>query len=227
MVEVVQYEITATNATIGLSHTFLLYPKEEQYTIRFTLGEDIDWSLFPAYNISATAINDTHVALNVTYDDTETSSTNWLNFSVYYGNKTFVYSSNVTDQTVNASYIVENTKGQSYYWGFIADHDIYGTIEDFQGITLKGGTGKIVDLGLTEDQEVWYIYISMIVTAILASLFSITNVKIGVIMVPLCASFFFFIGWLPAAMTGVIAAAFAFGVLIYMRKSEYKLRSGY
>ena len=25
----------------------------------------------------------------------------------------------------------------------------------------------------------------------------------------------------------LIAAAFAFGVLIYMRKSEYKLRSGY
>jgi hypothetical protein len=96
-----------------------------------------------------------------------------------------------------------------------------------QGVTLKGGTGRIVDLGLDESDAVWYIYLSMIVTGIIAALFSVSNVKMGVIMIPLCAGFFFFIGWLPAAMAGVLAAAFAFGVLIYMRKSEYKLRGGY
>ena len=37
IVEVVQYQMTASDATIGLSHTFLLYPKEGKYAIRFTL----------------------------------------------------------------------------------------------------------------------------------------------------------------------------------------------
>jgi hypothetical protein len=227
MVEVVQYQMTASDATIGLSHTFLLYPKEDQYTIRFTLGDNADMSLYPDYEVTAFDINETYVGLNVMYNDTLTSSTDSFTFVVAYGNKTPLYSAEVSDQSLNVTYAVENIKGASYYWGFEAEHSIYGTISDMQGITLKGGTGRIVDLGLDESDAVWYIYLSMIVTGIIAALFSVSNVKMGVIMIPLCAGFFFFIGWLPAAMAGVLAAAFAFGVLIYMRKSEYKLRSGY
>jgi hypothetical protein len=227
MVEVVQYQMTASDATIGLSHTFLLYPKEDQYTIRFTLGDNADLSLYPDYEVMAFDINETYVGLNVMYNDTLTSSTDSFTFVVAYGNKTPLYSAEISDQSLNVTYAVENIKGASYYWGFEAEHSIYGTISDMQGITLKGGTGRIVDLGLDESDAVWYIYLSMIVTGIIAALFSVSNVKMGVIMIPLCAGFFFFIGWLPAAMAGVLAAAFAFGVLIYMRKSEYKLRSGY
>ena len=68
---------------------------------------------------------------------------------------------------------MKNIKGASYYWGFEAEHSIYGTISDMQGVTLKGGTGRIVDLGLSDDDVVWYIYLSMIVTGIIAALFSV------------------------------------------------------
>lgn len=227
MIEVAQYQVTVSNATAGLSHSFLLYPKEDQYTIRFTLSDKPDMSLYPDYSVTAFDINDTHVGLNVMYNDSLTSSTDAFTFTVVTGNKTPVYSAEISDQSLNVTYAVENIKGDSYYWGFSADHAIYGEITSMQGVTLKGGTGRIVDLGLSEDNEVWYIYLSMIVTGLIAALFSVSNVKMGVIMVPLCAGFFFFIGWLPAAMAGVLAAAFAFGVLIYMRKSEYKLRGGY
>jgi hypothetical protein len=227
MVEVVQYQMTASDSTLGLSHSFLLYPKEDQYTIRFTLADNADMSLYPDYEVRAFDINDTYVGLNVMYNDTLTSSTDAFTFSVVTGNKTPVYSAEIADQSLNVTYAVENIKGESYYWGFSADHAIYGTITSMQGITLKGGAGRIVDLDLDESQEVWYIYLSMIMTGLIAGLFSVSNVKMGVIMIPLSAGFFIFIGWLPVAMAGVLAAAFAFGVLIYMRKSEYKLRGGY
>ena len=70
--------MTASDSTIGLSHSFLLYPKEDQYTIRFTLGDDTDLSLFPDYDVMAFDINDTYVGLNVMYNDTLTSSTGFI-----------------------------------------------------------------------------------------------------------------------------------------------------
>lgn len=110
-----------------------------------------------------------------------------------------------------------------YRFGFEATNTAHGTISQYKGITLKGDN-LLVDLGF-EDRTL-YNWLAVILLFIFAGAFSGTTVKQGAILVPAFGGgLFWFIGWLPASLGGVISAIGFLGVLVYMRKNEWKVRA--
>lgn len=228
MVQSVQYRMTvAAPAPLNMTKTFDLYPKEDQITIRFVTSPVPDLSTMPAYDLTATEINASSVRLALTYNDT-TNATTHLSFQVYdhatgdvINTQTFGASS--FPGTVSPTYTVENTKGAMYRFGFEATNTAHGPISQYTGITLKGDN-LLVDLGF-EDRTL-YQWLAVILLFLFAGAFSGTNVKQGAILVPAFGGgLFWFIGWLPASLGGVISAIGFLGVLVYMRKSEWKVRA--
>jgi len=228
MVQSVQYRMTvAAPAPLNMTKTFDLYPKEDQITIRFVTSPGPDLSTMPAYDLTATEINASAVRLALTYNDT-TNATTSLTFNVYdhatgdvINTQTFGASS--FPGTVSPTYTVENTKGAMYRFGFEATNTAHGPISQYTGITLKGDN-LLVDLGF-EDRTL-YQWLAVILLFLFAGAFSGTTVKQGAILVPAFGGgLFWFIGWLPASLGGVISAIGFLGVLVYMRKNEWKVRA--
>jgi hypothetical protein len=227
MVQSVQYRFTVAAPDLNMTKTFDLYPKEDQITIRFVTSPGPDLSTMPAYDLTATETDPSSVRLALTYNDT-TNATTHLSFQVYdhatgelIHSQTFAASS--FPGTVSPTYDVSNTKGAMYRFGFEATNTAHGTISQYKGITLKGDN-LLVDLGF-EDRSL-YNWLAVILLFLFAGAFSGTNVKQGAILVPLFGGgLFWFIGWLPITIGGIISAIGFLGVLVYMRKSEWKVRA--
>ena len=228
MVQSVQYRMTvAAPAPLNMTKTFDLYPKEDQITIRFVTSDRPDLSTMPTYELTATETDPSSVRLALSYHDA-TNATTALTFTVtdhatgeLIHTETFAASK--FPGTVSPSYTVENTKGAMYRFGFEATNTVHGPISQYKGITLNGD-GLLVDLGF-EDRNL-YAWLAVILMFLFAGAFSGTNVKQGAILVPLFGGgLFWFIGWLPITIGGVISAIGFLGVLVYMRKSEWKVRA--
>ncbi|MFA5409771.1 MAG: hypothetical protein WC343_13450, partial [Bacilli bacterium] len=212
---------------LNMTKTFDLYPKEDEITIRFRTSTRPDLSAMPTYNLTATETDPAHIRLALTYHDT-TNATTALTFTVTDHTTgelihTETFAASKFPGTVSPSYTVENTKGAMYRFGFEATNTVHGPISQYKGITLNGD-GLLVDLGF-EDRSL-YAWLAVILMFLFAGAFSGTNVKQGAILVPLFGGgLFWYIGWLPIALGAVISAIAFLGVLVYMRKSEWKVRS--
>lgn len=227
MVESVQYRITvAAPAPINMTKTFDIYPKEDQVTIRFQTRTHTP-SAMPTYGLTATETDPSTVRLALTYNDT-TNATTHLAFQVYdhaTGDliHTQTFDASKFPGTVSPSYDVSNTNGAMYRFGFTAQNSAHGEISQYKGITLKGDN-LLVDLGF-EDRTL-YQWLAVLLLFLFAGAFSGTNVKQGAILVPLFGGgLFWFIGWLPISLGAAISAIGFLGVLVYMRKSEWKVRA--
>ncbi|MDK2990764.1 MAG: hypothetical protein PWR16_2293 [Methanoculleus sp.] len=227
MVQSVQYRFTVAAPALNMTKTFDLYPKEDQITIRFQTSTRPDLSTMPTYDLTATEINSSAVRLALSYHDT-TNATTALTFIVTDHATgelihTETFDSSDFPGTVSPTYDVSNTKGATYRFGFEAENSVFGDISSYKGITLKGD-GLLVDLGF-EDRTL-YNWIAVILLFLFAGAFSGTNVKQGAILVPLFGGgLFWFIGWLPITIGGAISAIGFLGVLVYMRKNEWKVRA--
>ena len=228
MVQSVQYRVTVeAPAPLNMTKTFDLYPKEDEITIRFVTSARPDLSTMPTYDLTATETDPSSVQLALSYHDA-TNATTHLAFQVYdhaTGDliHTETFAASKFPGTVSPTYTVENTKGAMYRFGFEATNTIHGPISQYKGITLNGD-GLLVDLGF-EDRNL-YAWLAVILMFLFAGAFSGTNVKQGAILVPLFGGgLFWYIGWLPITIGGVISAIGFLGVLVYMRKSEWKVRA--
>jgi len=228
MVESVQYRMTVTApAPLNMTKTFDLYPKEDEITIRFVTSARPDLSTMPTYDLTATETDPSSVQLALSYHDT-TNATTSLTFNVYDHATGDVINTQTFDAssfpgTVSPTYDVTNTNGAMYRFGFTAQNSAHGEISQYKGITLKGDN-LLVDLGF-EDRTL-YQWLAVLLLFLFAGAFSGTNVKQGAILVPLFGGgLFWFIGWLPITLGATISAIGFLGVLVYMRKSEWKVRA--
>lgn len=223
MVGSVQYEVAVTDAGRGIDETFKLYPMQTEYSIWIDTTTALNYSAYPTFELWATDINSSYVRVGVNYTD-EAGNTSYLRFYVENtADNSTVYSHNTGSPTdLTDYYDLENVKGEMYIFGFNASHEEFGNISKIQGITLKGD-GLIVDLGF-EDRS-WYYWLSLGLLTLIAAIFSAQNVKIGVIIVPMVAGgWFWFLGWMPVTAAIPLGVAGSLGILLYMRKSESKLR---
>lgn len=221
MVESVKYRMTFTEEDLGINVVRDLYPKEDEYVIWIRLREVVNASAYPDYLVWAEDVDIDTVAIKMMYHDPGLGTTD-LDYYILDSDGAIVHTqswSPVTTEYTNHSYNLDNVKGEQYTFGFNATHEDYGEISFWKGITMKG-TGLLVDLGF-EDSN-WYMWISLCIVFIVGGCFHISTVKQGVIVTPLMAGLFWYIGWLPAWIGGFIGLAGALGVLIHMRKQEYK-----
>lgn len=227
MVQSVQYRVTVAAPDLNMTKTFDLYPKEDQITIRFVTSPGPDLSTMPAYDLTATETDPSSVRLALTYNDT-TNATTHLSFQVYdHATGELIHSQNFAASsfpgTVSPTYDVSNTNGAMYRFGFTAQNSAHGEISQYKGITLKGDN-LLVNLGF-EDRTL-YQWLAVLLLFLFAGAFSGTNVKQGAILVPLFGGgLFWYIGWLPITLGAAISAIGFLGVLLYMRKSEWKVRA--
>jgi len=218
MIEGVKYQLSFSNLEDGLILEKSLYPKEDSYLFqvsslmshRAPLAEVVTW------DISATG-SEGSVLLGVSYADTQQQTTAFQ-FYVKDASGDTIHSETCEGSTINVSYAVEDETGKSYTWGFEAEHDVYGSLADGKGITLKGGK-RLIDLGLAEEDEFLYTWIALGLIFLVGALFSAISVRAGCAIVPLFSAFVTWIGWLSISWT-IISVCIALGVVLYMVKSE-------
>jgi hypothetical protein len=224
MVEVIQYSVVVSGtspingATIYQVVTF--YPKDTDYTIKINTGLSPNLQAYPTYNLTDyLSTNETTINLTMNYTDTSGATTN-LTFYVRKNNATMV-STQVIGGSGSAYFVINNTKGDSYTYGFNATNSLgtNGVIEGWKDVTPKG-SGALFDFGLDMNTRMW---IALAFIFLFTAMWGTTSVKQGAFLVPFFgAGIFWYIGWLPAALGTVIFIMSFIGALYYMRGQENK-----
>jgi hypothetical protein len=129
-------------------------PIESQYTVWVSTTATVippNCGLF-ANNASLFVFAPTtgYTYLNLTYIDPTLTTTN-LTFFVNNPVGTQLYFKNFfgpppMNQTVNTNWTVPNAAGMQYVWGYFANTTTCGNLTASQGITLKGVTGRLIEL---------------------------------------------------------------------------------
>lgn len=223
MVEVMQYNIVISgtspinNASIYQTVTF--YPKDTDYSIKINTGLHTNLQAYPVYSLNATPnANSTQFNLSMNYTGTNTTA---LTFYVIKNNITVVYST-VLGGGGSASYLANNTRGDTYTYGFNATNNMgeNNVVQAWQDITMKG-SGALFDFGLDATTRMWIALASIFV---FAAFWGTTTIKQGAFLTPfLSAGFWWYCGWLPAEMGTIIFAMSFIGALLYMRGQENKV----
>ena len=201
----IQYEVSYIWE--GKSYSFLIYPQDTNYVIRVgsgnqaTLGEaaaDLSWKESDDYE---------ELQLSLRYYQVDTSNVYfWIR-----ADGELIYSQTFAGNRVNTSYLVPNTRGIVYTWGYNASLTDGSTMEDSrQKEALGNPSTPLWDLGFqnfgygTE----WYMYIAFGLTLLVASLFYSTTAKQGGVVVGLIlGSLFLFVRWIPLMYAPLIALA--------------------
>jgi hypothetical protein len=153
MIGSISYDIQITNTALGINQKISLMPIENEYTVWVSTtatavapncGSFINGSLYVYAPTTATTY------LNFSWHDSTASITN-VSYAVYYPNHTPVYSYSFDgpaplNQSGNWSYAVTNTAGNAWVWEYSINSSTCGNLTGGQGITLKGATGKLVNL---------------------------------------------------------------------------------
>ena len=114
-----------------------------------------------------------------------------------------------------------------YQFGFNATSSIYGFFQQDKIINFDVGKPDSPAISTGADKTLMQ-WISICLIVLFASLFSIKNIKIGAVLVPLLSLTLWALGWFePMAnnSTGsflLLSCAVVIGVMVYMRMSEIK-----
>ncbi|MDD5395517.1 MAG: hypothetical protein PHE17_21040 [Thiothrix sp.] len=127
MFKSLQYRLTISNITSGVSSTKTLYPSDQEYVIYVrTTGQGIGNNTLTVRNATLPwySVNSTHINLNMTYVDTSLCTSNLI-FRVWFrDNGTEVH--NTTWSGIGAGYVYDNHTvpkapiGTEYLWGYNA-----------------------------------------------------------------------------------------------------------
>lgn len=231
MIETVEYTITCTNTTQGISQVIRLYPRGDQYM--FTIGESPQFhaeghNILEVINASVTTntFNTTHSYINVTFNDSLNQTTNctiYINQTNQsdYQNQTIISSYYENDANLTHSFLVVTTGGRSYFVHYQITHTLFGTvIRDF-AVKFRG---IAVDLGW--DERI-YTLISFSVIIFLGLFFGRTSVEPGGLLCCGVGWIFWGMGWLNSLGTnGTIALTFASVVALAAVFAKFSRREG-
>lgn len=217
MVESVKYRVDITDPAQGISTSITIYPKEDEIPVYIwpattpPLGETV------VYDLAATALDDENTRLQLTYSDGLKNTTS-VRFYVTDENGTLIHSETKTgDANVTLAYEMANVPGEVYIFGFEAVHGIYGVIAQDQFIRFESNR-PLVDFAPWIPLWVYnWLAIGFIVC--IAAIFGFQTLKFGVVLVPVFALLFTFMGWLGTPIL-ITLCALVLGVLLYMRYSE-------
>lgn len=224
MVESIRYEVVATNATLGISESITIYPKEDNYVIYVIPAEGPSTLNLINGTLWDQSVNASYDRLGLSWNDT-TGLTNRLTFTVRNANKVEIY--NVT--TVGAPignrtlyYDVPVVPGQTYYWGYYATNSLFEKpIRWDKYVTFEG---RLIDLGFGSGHDDWYNWIAIAQLVALTGIFAATNRRYGAVFIPYWAAFINLIGWFPAMYSVAgwlfISIACTIGTLYYIRTAE-------
>jgi hypothetical protein len=223
LTENIQYTLTFTNATQGISETLTLYPKDTEYYIYIdsftwtppenqTISETVDW------HWTSERINTTHGWINFTYTDTSNETTHidyWINSS----NDTNLFTFNTTyptSWTVNQTVAADN---KTYIVHFSADHPRFGSLVGSVRHTVVF-RGIIAPFGW--DEQWMYDTVAICAIIFIGLLFSATSVNVGAIVCAMSGWLFVWMGWLSGTTInyGMMCLATIIAVSFAMRKGE-------
>jgi len=198
--ETTQYRITFINSTAGISETRTLYPVDDHYYIIVSsLLNNWDTYDVPIYDaidftISKTTINNTHVYINVSFNDSLAETTDLKVYLNQTNESDYFNQSNLDTWNAGAvssglhSFIVEDYAGQSYITRLVVEHTTYGTIDSTYSVSFTDDiAGKFPGI----PPSVW-LYSSIFILLFTGGIFVQTNVEKGMLVV--CIMFFIFFG---------------------------------
>lgn len=209
----------------GLSSTITkyFYAKEEEYLLTIIdgfptigdLNEDINATL------TVSTFNATYSNLSIVYNDTR-SSTTALNFYAtnLTNNATCTQTSASQVTTLNCTVLAAGT----YQFGFNATSTIYGFFQQDKIVNFGAGSyasqPQVIGTKIPADMLNW---ISILLLIFVGGFFSVRNVKIGSVIVPLMA---LTLWWFKALQVEFIfiSIVVVFGVVVYIRGSEGKVQ---
>lgn len=218
----IQYEVSYLYA--GKTESFLLYPQDNNYIIRVgssqqaTLGEAV--AIFDA----VPSADYTDLTLSTQYYQ---QNTNNIQFWIRADGE-LIYSTTYSGNRMNASYVVPNTRGVEYRWGYNASLTDGTMQEDARKHEARGNPEiPLWDLGIQNYGygPEWYMYIAFGITLLAASLFYATTAKMGAVVVSLfCGALFLFVGWIPLSYSPLISLAAGLAMLAAANKDGREIR---
>ena len=218
----IQYEVSYVWE--GQTYTFLLYPQDNYYIIRVgetqqaTLGEAV-----AAFDAVPNA-NYENLTLSIQYYNPAANNIHWW----IRADGELVYSNTYAGNRMNASYVVPNTRGIEYTWGYNASISDGSSQEDARKYEARGDPAvPIWDLGIQNYGYglEWYMYIAFGITLLVASLFYSTTAKQGGVIVGLfLGALFLFVGWIPSGYAPLIALAAGLAMLAAASKDGREIR---
>lgn len=220
------YRMTLSGGSLSSTLTFHFYAKEETQRITATTGFPTGGNKYADINatLSVSSFNTTYSNLSLFYDDVSltTSVINFYTKNLTTGVYTCANQSTTTYPiTLNCTVAMNG----SYQFGYNATSSRYGFIQQDKIVNFNASNTSVPqgELGgkVSASMLNW---ISIIGLIFIAGLFSIRSVKYGVVVVPLMAVILYWFGVLSVSGT-IVHMALVFGVIAYIRMSEYKVVS--
>ncbi len=221
-----RYRITVSGGGISGTLTYYIYGKEEIYSITVVAGFPIGGDRYNdiSTNLTVQDFNSTHKNMTLIYSDS-TGSTSQIYFwatNLTTGTKC-TQSSTADSVTLSCTVLASGY----YEYGYNATSTKYGYFKESQIHNFGAGTPDSPQVATGIDKTLLQ-WASIIILVILASLFSITTVKYGAVVVPMTAMVLWIFGWFEPAPNNtvtsfvILSTAIILGVLVYMRMSEGK-----
>ena len=229
MFPAVRYDLSITNATLGISETYSVYPKDEYYEIWVTTSESWfthGYEAIEEINITVTKIrkNTTYGFINITYKDALAGTTGTKIF-VNQTNKTgvdldeiTVTSQAITTSDFNASFLVP-ADDDSYFVTFQIAHSTFGNIVRTFSVIFEKAQ---VSIGVPSS---WLIYLAVFFILFTGMFFgATTSPTIGAILTCFVGWIMWGIGWMDdmglAAPTVLVFATFISFLSVIMHRSR-------
>jgi PKD repeat protein len=214
MLDTVEYDITFTNTTAGISQTFTMYPKGPDEYIYLTHNRPNQTSLASVvtHNMTTEYNSNNTYTVSLYYNDT-TTNTQSLDFFVRNTNGTNLYTETIILPTNESrSVLIPYHEGQAFEYGFNATTNSFGEVDYIRSDIYYP---EKVDIGVS---DTWLQWISVSIIILFGAIFSRGNTSFGVIIVPVIAGLLIYMGWLSLSMMSSVLILLILGVLIYIKE---------
>lgn len=234
MLESEKYKLTFIKPELSINESRYYYPKEDEY-------DEVFWTETPQYSSQAivysfenSSVNATFTRLGIKIINYATLSSELTSTEFFVDNATYGSSGETVASTVNFAATstgdnttfytdVPNIMGGGYVWGFsFTDANYSSPINASKLYIFEDYQWKINPLGASNGDPTAttvYNYAAVGLIALFAFMFSRANIKFGVVVVPLVAALFQYIGWLTTGWF-IVSIAMAMGVILYLRYAE-------
>ncbi len=221
-----RYRITVSGGGISGTLTYYIYGKEDIYSITVVAGFPTGGDRYNdiSANLTVQAFNSTHKNMTLVYLDSDGGTSQIWFYATNLSNGDKCTQSSTADSVTLSCTVLAS----GYYeYGYNATSTKYGYFKESKVHNFGAGTpdSPLVATGVDKTLLQWA---SIIILVVLASLFSITTVKYGAVIIPMVGMVLWVLGWFEPAPDNaagsfiILSTAIILGVLVYMRLSETK-----